>query len=313
MTVPDYETFMLPLLRFVSADSKSIQEAIGHLADLYQLDENDRTVLIPSGRTRLLNNRVHWAATYLVHAGILRRPRRGYIEITARGKSILHNEPSKINRQFLLQYPEFREFLNKSQFSGEAIQTATTIKPIIDVASGTPEERISAAFEELNASLSKNLMSRIVASDPSFFEQLIIDLMLAMGYGGSHAEAARHLGASGDGGIDGVIDGDPLGLDAVYLQAKRYSPGNSVVGRPELQAFVGSLVGKGAQKGVFITTSTFTQTARQYVTSVPHRIVLIDGDQLTRLMISYGVGVRTARTVDLKRVDLDYFGATEDD
>src|SRR3954447_11063598 len=153
----------------------------------------------------------------------------------------------------------------------------------------------------MNTALRQDLLSRIVASTPTFFERLIIDLMLAMGYGGSHNEAARHLGAVGDGGIDGVIDGDPLGLDAVYLQAKKYAPGNSAVGRPELQAFVGSLVGRADHKGVFITTSAFAQTARQYIASVPHKIVLIDGDQLTTFMIRYGVGVRTSRTVDLKR------------
>jgi restriction system protein len=164
----------------------------------------------------------------------------------------------------------------------------------------------------MNGALRQELLTRIVAADATFFEHLVIDLMLAMGYGGSHADAARHLGMAGDGGIDGVIDGDPLGLDAVYLQAKKYAPGNSAVGRPELQAFVGSLVGRAAHKGVFITTSAFAQTARQYISPVPQKIVLIDGDQLTTFMIRYGVGVRTSRTVDLKRVDLDYFGPTEE-
>src|SRR4051795_6099390 len=158
---------------------------------------------------------------------------------------------------------------------------------------GTPEERIQSALEELNSTLRQDLLNRIVAADPTFFELLVIDLMLAMGYGGSHAEAGRHLGTSGDGGVDGVINGDPLGLDVVYLQAKKYAPGNSSVGRPEVQAFVGSLVGRGAQKGVFITTSTYAQTARQYVATIPHKVILIDGDQLTSLMIRYGVGVRS--------------------
>lgn len=176
---------------------------------------------------------------------------------------------------------------------------------------GTPEERIQAALGELHASLRQDLLNRIVAADFRFFELLVIDLMLAMGYGGTQAEAGRHLGASGDGGVDGVINGDPLGLDVVYLQAKKYAVGNNV-GRPELQAFVGSLVGRGAQKGVFITTASFAQTAKQYVVGIPHRIILIDGERLTSLMLQYGVGVRSSYTVDLKRVDLDYFGVVED-
>ena len=313
MPIPGYETLMLPLLQYVAGSERRVRDTVDFLGNRYALTEEERNQLIPSGRTRLLNNRVHWAGTYLVQAGVLRRPRRGCLEITNRGQQILAEKPDRIDNAYLSRFPEFNEFKKRSR----SVKAGSEHEPIIVdvdlVPTGTPEEQIAAAYEEMNTALRQDLLSRIVASTPTFFERLIIDLMLAMGYGGSHTEAARHLGTVGDGGIDGVIDGDPLGLDAVYLQAKKYTPGNSTVGRPEVQAFVGSLVGRGAQKGVFITASSFAQTARQYAGAVPPKVILIDGDQLTTLMIRYGVAVRTSRTVDLKRVDLDYFGLGQDE
>ena len=314
MPVPDYETLMLPLLEYVSGGVRRARDAADFLGGKFSLTEEERNQLIPSGRTRLLNNRVHWAGTYLVQAGVLRRPQRGHLEITDRGQRILAERPARIDNVYLSRFPEFIEFKRRTRSTNENGLVEDSPKLVADLitSTGTPEERIEAAYAEMNGALRQELLTRIVAADATFFEHLVIDLMLAMGYGGSHADTARHLGMAGDGGIDGVIDGDPLGLDAVYLQAKKYAPGNSAVGRPELQAFVGSLVGRAAHKGVFITTSAFAQTARQYVASVPHKIVLIDGDQLTTFMIRYGVGVRTSRTVDLKRVDLDYFGLAEE-
>ena len=306
---------MLPLLQYVAEGQRHGREAANFLSDKFHLTEEERSRLLPTGRKQLMRSRVDWAGTYLAQAGLLRRPRRGYLDITDRGREALAQSLDRIDVIYLNRFPEFLRFRrgNSEEAPSETTEPKPSLTPAADTEtiSGTPEERIQSALEELNSTLRQDLLNRIIAADPTFFELLVIDLMLSMGYGGSHAEAGRHLGASGDGGVDGVINGDPLGLDVVYLQAKKYAPGNTV-GRPEVQAFVGSLVGRGAQKGVFITTSNFAQTARQYAAGIPHKVILIDGDQLTSLMIRYGVGVRSFHKVELKKVDLDYFGITED-
>jgi restriction system protein len=237
--------------------------------------------------------------------------RRGVIVATPRGKDLLQKHPDRIDNSLLSQFPEFQAFRQRSRAGGAAgpDEAATMPPPIEGEETGTPEERIEAAFQEMNSSLRRELLVRISVADPTFFEHVIIDLMTAMGYGESGS--VRHLGRTNDGGVDGLINGDPLGLDVVYLQAKRYAPGNGI-GVDKVREFAGSLDERGAVKGVFVTTSHFAPHARQYAERSPKRLILIDGEELTRLLVRYGVGVRAYRKVEFKKIDLDYFELTED-
>lgn len=300
---------MTPLLELGLEGERRIRDCVGILADKFGLSAEEREELLPSGTDRVLNNRIHWAATYLVKAGALERPQRGYIRTTERGKELLRQHPEGVSRAALLGIAEFLEFERGSGRGreGRATRPADDIPAgAASTAEGTPEERIEAAHAELTAELRTALLQRVIDGDPQFFERLVVDLLVAMGYGGSRVEAARQVGRSGDEGIDGVIDEDALGLDVIYVQAKRYDPANSI-GREKIQQFAGALVGQGASKGVFVTTSSFTKGASDYASRIPQRIVLIGGDELTRLMVRYGVGVRTERSLDIKRVDTDYF------
>lgn len=304
MPVPDYQTLMLPVLCVAAKGEIHARDVIARLSEELGLSEEDRQQMLPSGKVTLMANRVHWAATYLVKAGLLHRPRRGYLDVTERGRSVLAERPGSIDAAFLRRFPEFCSFVGYEHKSPENGMQSLPPPP----AAGTPEERIEQAAEELTADLATTLLDRVLTASPTFFEQLIIDLMNAMGYGGSGS--SRRVGRSGDGGIDGVINEDVLGLDIVCLQAKRYAPGNSI-GPDKIREFAGSLDERGATKGVFVTTSCFTAQALLYAERSPKRLILIDGERLAKLMIRYGVGVRTSRTFELRKIDLDYFNEPE--
>jgi restriction system protein len=311
MPVPDYQTLMRPLLAFASdAKEKNINDAITGIADQLELTPEERTQLLPSGKQAIFANRVHWARTYLDKAGAIKRTRRSHFEITERGRKLLADYPTQINAQALKQFPEFIAFLTPKPNDGvsESDTSSTPDGVEIDVnePSVTPEEAVQHAEVQIFESLKSQLLNRIWELSPSFFERLVVDLIVAMGYGGSRSNVVQQLGKSGDEGIDGVVNEDPLGLDVVYVQAKRYAADNTI-GRERIQQFAGALVGQGASKGVFVTTSSFSKGAIDYALKVPQRIILINGSELTRLMVQYDVGVRIERTVKLKRIDLDYF------
>ena len=288
-----------------------MRELVERIADDLKLTDAEREQEIPSGGTRRIANRVHWAKTYLKQAGLLEQPKRAVVQISPRGREVLNSSPEKIDPELLRRFPEFNAFLARTkshetrppELSAQSRYTA----PELPLPS-TPEEQLEAASAALHESLRDALLARILEASPTSFEKMIIDLLLAMGYGGSRADAGEQLGRTGDGGVDGFIREDRLGLDRVYLQAKRYKPGNPV-DSPTVQGFVGALVGRGAQKGVLITTSTFTRHALEAAKQAGAlRLVLIDGDTLTNLMIQFNVGVRVANSIEIKRVDLDYFG-----
>ncbi|UIK06208.1 restriction endonuclease [Neorhizobium galegae] len=276
--IPDYQSLMLPVLRLAAVGETRVADVAERLADDMGLTPEERDELLPSGRQRVLHNRIHWAKFYMSKAGLIASPARGRFVATEKGKTLLATSPERIDVAVLMRHPEFREFYRNE--GGGAEQEAFIAKSL-DTASSrtTPEEQIDAAHAALQAALRDDLLQRIIANSPAFFEQLIVDLLVAMGYGGSHKDAAAQLGRSGDGGVDGIVNEDRLGLDRIYVQAKRYAPGNPV-GRPDVNGFVGSLVGLGASKGVFVTTSTFSQPARDYVKHLAQRIILIDGQEL---------------------------------
>lgn len=302
MAIPDYQTLMLPVLTIAAEGETGVPLAAKKIADRLGLTEEEREEMLPSGKQRLLHNRVHWAKFYMSKAGLIDSPKRGVFVISPAGRQLLTTNPGRVDVETLKRIPAFAEFYSSSTTSTESVTPLATPS----ASDATPEEQIDAAHAVLTAALKTDLLQRILDQSPYFFERLIVDLLVAMGYGGSHEDAARQLGKSGDGGIDGVIDEDRLGLDRIYVQAKRYAVGSSV-GRPEVQGFVGSLVGRGASKGVFVTTSAFSKQAIDYARGLQQRVILIDGPQFTELMIEFGVGVRTSRTIEVKRVDEDFF------
>lgn len=302
MAIPDYQTLMLPVLTIAAEGETRVPLAAEKIADRLGLTEDEREEMLPSGKQRLLHNRVHWAKFYMAKAGLIDSPKRGVFVISPAGKQLLTSNPRRIDVEMLKRIPAFAEFHSPSTTNTESVTPLVTSS----TSDATPEEQIDAAHAVLTAALKADLLQRILEQSPYFFERLIVDLLVAMGYGGSHEDAARQLGKSGDGGIDGVIDEDRLGLDRIYVQAKRYAVGSSV-GRPEVQGFVGSLVGRGASKGVFVTTSAFSKQAIDYARGLQQRVILIDGPQFTELMIEFGVGVRTSRVIEVKRVDEDFF------
>ncbi|WP_017965247.1 restriction endonuclease [Rhizobium leguminosarum] len=302
MPIPDYQSLMLPVLRIASQGQTRVPDAAAVIADDLGLTAEEREEMLPSGRQRLLHNRIHWAKFYMSRAGLIDSPARGRFVISDAGSKLLSTNPITINVQSLKAYPSFVEFYNASnEGSPEGPADATPAEAAV-----TPEEQIDAAQGVLHAALKVELLQRLLAQSPAFFERAIIDLLVGMGYGGSHEDAAKRLGKVGDGGIDGIIDEDRLGLDRIYVQAKRYAA-HVPVGRPEVQAFVGSLVGFGASKGVFVTTSSFSTPAIDFVRHLPQRVILIDGSRLADLMIEHGVGVRVSRVVEVKRLDEDFF------
>lgn len=299
MAIPDFQSLMLPLLVFAGDDEEhSLQEAIEALATQFQLTSNDRRELLPSGRQATFDNRVGWTRTYLKKAGLLTSTKRSHFQITPRGQDVLAQGHSKINTAFLRQYPEFIEF-HQGQNKGSGNAT-TEVSDLI-----TPEESMESAYQRARAGLAIELLQTIKECSPDFFEQLVVDLLVKMGYGGTRKDAGQRLGKSGDGGIDGIINEDRLGLDVVYIQAKRWDL--TTVGRPEIQKFAGALQGQRARKGIFLTTSSFSRDAYDFASRIDSKIVLMDGETVAQLMIDYGVGVNTVATYELKRIDSDYF------
>lgn len=298
---------MLPVLRLAAEGEQRVAGVVDRVADELGIGLTERKEMLPSGRQRVLHNRIHWAKFYLSKAGLLASPSRGKFIVTEQGRALLASNPDRIDVALLLQYPEFHDFYKGGDYSdtdaAEADGVSTLSGP--DIATATPEEQIEAAYQALQSALRADLLDRISQNSPEFFEKLIVELLVAIGYGGSHKNAAMQLGRSGDGGVDGVVNEDRLGLDRVYIQAKRYA--TSAVGRPDVQSFVGSLVGLGASKGVFVTTSTFSSQARDFVRHLTQRVILIDGQQLTELMIEHSVGIRTSRAIEFKRLDEDFF------
>lgn len=299
MAIPDYQSIMLPLLNYAS-DSKehSLRETIDALADQFKLTDEERRTLLSSGQQTIFDNRAGWARTYLKKAGLLETTRRGYYRITMRGQDILQQKLSKIDATFLKQFPEFVAFQTSHRNRDNHLDNHETTD------TQTPEEEIETAYQSVREGLATELLQTVKSLSPAFFERLVIDLLVKMGYGGTRTDAGERIGRSGDGGVDGIIKEDRLGLDTVYVQAKRW---DGPVGRPEIQKFAGALQGQRARKGIFLTTSSFTNEAEDYVSRIDSKIVLIDGSHLAQLMIDYNIGVAPLAVYELKRIDSDYF------
>ncbi|MFQ3622984.1 MAG: restriction endonuclease [Acetobacteraceae bacterium] len=299
---------MLPLLRLIEAGPLTIRDISNRLADQFHLTEQERAQQLPSGKgVTVMHSRAGWAKTYLKQAGLVAQPRRGVVEITDRGRALLAENPARIDNTVLSRYPEFVAFRERSRAEAKA-STEQASLPIRDGdgSATTADERIDLAAAEMDLALREELLARLKQSEPRFFERVVIDVLKALGYGEGSGGMAEVTGGSGDGGIDGVIDEDRLGLDRIYVQAKRY--GEQAVGAPVIQSFIGALQMRGASKGVLITTSRFSSQAEATAKMIPAmRIVLIDGDRLAALMIRHNVGVRTERTVEIKKLDVDYF------
>jgi restriction system protein len=294
---------MLPLLK-IGADGREhhIKAAIHQLAEQFRLTEGEIKELLPSGVDGVFDNRIGWARTYLKKAGVIEYPKRGYFQITDRDKSVLAQHPAKINVAFLRHYPEFLEFHAPKKTGGG---TSVDDVEISENGTETPEELLSSGYLKLRKQIEAEILARTKGCPPEFFERLVVKVLTTIGYGGSLADAGRAIGKSGDGGVDGVIKEDKLGLELLYIQAKRWD--NITVGRPEIQKFVGALYGKKAKKGIFITTSTFSKDAKEYADALESKVILIDGAQLAELMFDYGVGVATVNSYVVKRIDSDFF------
>ena len=302
MPIPDYQSIMLPLLR-LAADGvvHKYRDAIERLAQHFDLSGDERRELLPSGKQPTFDNRVGWARTYMTKAGLLSSPKRGQFQITERGKQVLAENPGRINVTFLEKFPEFIEFRNLRHEKAESSSVPTTISQSDE---STPEEALEAAYESLRSDLINEILETVKNCSPAFFEELVVDLIVRMGYGGSRREAGQAIGRSGDEGIDGIIKEDRLGLDIIYIQAKRW---NAVVGRPDIHKFAGALQGQRARKGIFITTSSFSREAHDYAGNIDSKIILIDGKTLVEYMVDNNVGVTVEATYELKRIDGDYF------
>lgn len=302
MPIPDYQTLMLPFLK-LAADGKEhlLKDSYQILSDQFGLTEEEKRIMLPSGQQSIINNRIGWAKTYLKKSKLIESPKRGTFKITTRGLEVLKGNLPRIDLEFLEQYPEFIEFKNlknpKEQNEDKETTASTTVK--------NPEEAIEYNFEEINGSLASEILDTMKSSSPAFFEKLVIDLLLKMGYGGSRKDAGQAIGQAGDEGVDGIIKEDRLGLDVIYIQAKRW--GETVVGRPEVQKFAGALQGKRAKKGIYITTSGFSNDAIDFANKIESKIILIDGKELTKLMLEHNVGVSTSKVYEIKKVDHDYF------
>ncbi|MGI8468544.1 MAG: restriction endonuclease [Pyrinomonadaceae bacterium] len=300
MAIPTYEDLMLPLLKVLSETTeKSLRELVKILSGKFNLTKEEREKLLPSGHQTIIHNRVGWARTYLSKTGLLINASRGVYKITARGLEVLQQNPSRIDNNFLRRFPKFIEWNNIKREKTNDVLTKDESE-----AENTPEESLETSYQTIRVALASEIIEKVKTCSPAFFERLVVELLVKMGYGGTLQEAGKAVGKSGDGGIDGIINEDRLGLDVIYLQAKRWE-GN--VSRPEIQKFAGALQGKRARKGVFITTSDFTKEAREYAAMIDSKIILIDGEELAELMIDYNVGVSVATTYEIKRIDSDYF------
>lgn len=301
--IPSYEEIMLPLLNLLSDKQEhTLQEADDALAKHFKLTDLDRDELLPSGQQPIFRNRLGWARTYMKKAGLLATPSRAKFIITEKGIDLLKEKPKEITSKFLKRYPEFIEFQSIKKIKDNVIEQSFEISSIID--GKTPEEALEYAYQKLKSELAKEVIDVVKNCTPAFFEKLVVDLIVRMGYGGSRKDAGQALGKTGDGGIDGIVKEDKLGLDTIYLQAKRWE--NSVPVK-EIRDFTGALASKKAKKGIFITTSSFPQSVYDFVTQVEYRIILINGDQLADLMIEYNVGLTPINEYQVKKIDFDYF------
>lgn len=299
MAIPGYQTFMLPLLKYAADGEVHVfKQAVEAIAEEFNLSDEERKELLPSGQ-RIIANRVGWARTYLKKAGLLDDPMRGHLQITESGKKLLKEKPAEITIKFLLRYDSFKKFRGISDVKEHSTETE------IEQQYGTPEEALAYGYKELSDTLADGLLEKLKSASPAFFEQVVVELLVKMGYGGSFHEAALAVGKSGDAGIDGIIKEDKLGLDTIYIQAKRWA---DVVGRPEIQKFAGALLGQKARKGIFVTTSHFSREAIGYAQDLGEaKIVLIDGKKFANLMIETQLGVSTMNTYEIKKIDIDYF------
>ncbi len=303
MAIPDYQTLMLPVLKLASDEIEHrFSQAVEALADEFSLTQEERSELLPSGSQAVFNNRVGWARSYLKQAGLLASPKRGFFRITEDGLKLLQRNPPRIDNFVLEQFPAFIEFKDRRKDKSEDDKTSAEIPEQTETQ--TPEDSLASAYSMLRRSLESEVLSSVKEASPSFFERLVVDLLVKMGYGGNRKDAGKALGKSGDGGIDGIINEDRLGLDVIYIQAKRWE---GTVGRPEIQKFAGALQGQRARKGVFITTSNFTNDAKEYVSRIDVKIILINGELLSSLMVDHNVGVSTVGQYEVKKLDSDYF------
>jgi restriction system protein len=307
VAIPDYQSLMLPVLKLASDGAEHrISEVVDSLAEQLKLSDSEREELLPSGKQPVFNNRVHWAKTYLAQAKLLVGTRRAFFKITDRGRATLAENISRIDAKYLRRFPEFNSFVAGDAKAEPPAADFTLVLDDKPISQSTPDELLRATIKEVESALAAELIPRICAGSPAFFERLVVDLLLKMGYGGSRAEAGRALGKTGDGGIDGVIDQDQLGLDRIYLQAKKYDPDNAV-SEPDIRNFCGSLGANKASKGVFVTTSYFTRPAEDFAKRHEYKVVLIDGALLARLMIHHSVGVRVVETMQYKKIDDEFF------
>lgn len=299
MAIPDFQSVFLPLLKACADDQEHTkQELLPLLAKQFGLTDEELAIKLASGKQGMFDNRVGWAKSYLKQAGLLENLRRGVFRITARGLQVLNENPQPLNVRYLKRFPEFVVFnAGKPKDGSKLIE-------LVSVNQETPDELIAGGYKQLREALAIELLERIKSVSPSRFEELVVELLLKMGYGGTQEDAGRVVGKSGDGGIDGIINEDRLGLDVIYIQAKRWE---ADVGRPEIQKFVGALAGNKASKGVFITSSGFSKGAADYASQVNHRVVLIDGPMLAELMMDHDLGVSTKDVYTVKRLDTDYF------
>lgn len=299
MAIPDFQTLMLPLLQF-AADGKqhSMQEAREHLAKEFKLTAEEQAELLPSGRVARFTNRVAWARVYLGQAGLLESPKRGTFVISERGQAVLREKPPRIDIKYLERFSEFQEFRQTSR--EKADDSASEVKQRPE----TPEEALEQAYQDLRNETANQLLTLIKRNSPEFFEKLVVHLLVKMGYGGSLKDAGEATRMTADEGIDGIIKEDRLGLDTIYVQAKRWE---APVDRPEIHKFVGALHGQRAKKGVFITTSRFSSGAIEYVKQIDPKVVLIDGNLLVQLMIDHNVGVAPSVAYEVKKIDMDFF------
>lgn len=307
--IPDYQALMRPVLTCAASGETRIGDAVEHLADKLGLTPDERAELLPSGKQSRFANRVNWAKAYLAKAGLVENTRRGYFRITPRGQAALADGAATINNAYLEQFKEFKDFKAKVNEADGATATPPSHgfpTAIVPADTETPDEALRKAHGAITGALAADLLDRVRKAPPAFFEKLIVELLLAMGYGGMSEDAGRALGQSGDGGVDGVIDQDPLGVDQIFVQAKRYAEGNNI-GAGAIRDFYGALSLKKAHKGIFVTTSAFSQPAIDTARGLGSRIVLIDGWQLSRLMIRYNVGCRDEDVLHLKKVDEDFF------
>jgi restriction system protein len=300
VAIPDVQSLMLPFLEVLQdGRQRTMREMTELLASRFNLTEAERQVRLPSGSNKLFYNRVAWAKAHLKNAGLIENPLLGMVDLSVEGREVLLQKPSTINFRFLKQFPSYLEFIGQAPRRSDEEQEDTGIE-----STKTPEEILEASYQALRNALASEILERVKSCSPRFFERLVVELLVAMGYGGSLSDAGAVIGRPGDEGIDGTIKEDKLGLDVVHIQAKRWK---NTVGRPDVQKFAGSMEGQRARKGVMLTTSSFSDEAKEYVTHIERKIVLVDGLRLAQLMIDHDIGVATARAFIVKKLDQDYF------